>query len=202
MAEIWLIRHGQTDWNLEGRLQGQLDVPLNITGLNQVRELADQLAEKKFYALYSSDLMRARQTAEIIAGRLNLPITFDPRLREISQGQFEGMLFSDVMLKFEKAMTDRSRNPVHSRMPGGESLAELAARFKEALDEIACVHPIQPVLVVAHGLAIATMLCRVRNYPMESAYSHIPENATAEFINLKPENCSNLHDPLPDLSAN
>lgn len=191
MAEIWLVRHGQTDWNLEGRLQGQLDVPLNDTGMDQARLLADQLAEKKFCALYSSDLMRARQTAEIISGRVNLPIKFDRRLREISQGEFEGMLFSEVMLNFEGAMADRSRNPVHSRLPGGETVAELAARFKEAIDEIACAHPVEPVLVVAHGLAIATMLCRVYGYPMESVYSHIQENATAEVIAYKPENCPN-----------
>lgn len=202
MAEIWMVRHGQTDWNLEGRLQGQLDTPLNDTGMDQARKLADELADKKFCALYSSDSMRARQTAEIIAGRVNLPIKFDRRLREISQGQFEGMLFSEVAQKFNSALTDRTRNPVHSRLPGGESVAELNARFKEAIDEIACAHPDEPVLVAAHGLAIATMLCLVRGYPMESVYSHIPENATAEVIQWNPENCHNTQDVAPGLTSN
>jgi 2,3-bisphosphoglycerate-dependent phosphoglycerate mutase len=93
MTEIWLVRHGQTDWNLEGRLQGQLDVPLNETGMGQVRLLAATLQGKRFGALFSSDLMRARQTAECVSTAVNLPIFFDKRLREISQGQFEGMLF-------------------------------------------------------------------------------------------------------------
>jgi broad specificity phosphatase PhoE len=201
MTELWMIRHGQTDWNLDGRLQGQLDVPLNETGLEQARNMAATLQGKKFSALYSSDLMRARQTAEFVSAVVNLPIKFDKRLREISQGQFEGMLFSEVMLKFEDALADRSRNPVHSKLPGGESVAELTVRFKECIDEIACLKTTEPVLVVAHGLAIATILCQARGYPMETVYSHIQENATAEVIEWNPENCSNQPGLLPGFSA-
>jgi broad specificity phosphatase PhoE len=182
MTEIWLIRHGQTDWNLEGRLQGQLDVPLNEAGLEQARKLADSFHGKEFDALYSSDLMRARQTAETISAVVGLPIIFDRRLREISQGEVEGMLFSDVIHKFENALADRTRNPVNSRLPGGESVAELADRFRDCINEIARIPHSHPVLVVAHGLAIATMVCQARGYPMETVYSHIQENATAEII--------------------
>jgi probable phosphoglycerate mutase len=189
MAEIWLVRHGQTDWNLEGRFQGQLDVPLNDTGMDQARVLADQLSEKKFCALYSSDLMRARQTAEIIAGRVNLPIKFDRRLREIAQGEVEGLLLEEVKLRHVGSLEERILNPVHARMPGGESVSEVALRFQEAINEIACAHPIEPVLVASHGLAIATMVCKARGYPLESVYSHIQDNATAEVIFWNPENC-------------
>lgn len=190
MTEIWLVRHGQTDWNLEGRLQGQLDVPLNEAGLEQANQLAATLAGKKFSALFSSDLMRARQTAEIISMVVGLPIHFDRRLREISQGQFEGMLFSEVVEKFESALEDRARNPVNSRLPGGESVAELATRFRNCMDEIACSNFRAPVLVVAHGLAIATIVCQARKYPLETVYSHIQENATAEIIEWQPQGCS------------
>lgn len=187
MAEIWLVRHGQTDWNVEGRFQGQLDVPLNDTGMDQARLLADKLAGKTFCALYASDLMRARQTAEIIASRVNLPIRFDRRLREIYQGEAEGLLISEVQEKFNTALPDRIRDPLNSRMPGGESVLEVDARFKQAIVEIARAHPKEPVLVASHGLAIATMVCRVRGYPLESVYSHIPENATAEGIHYVPD---------------
>jgi broad specificity phosphatase PhoE len=190
MAEIWLVRHGQTDWNLEGRFQGQLDVPLNDIGMDQVRVFAENLGDRAFCALYSSDLLRARQTAEIISGHVNLPIKFDRRLREISQGQVEGLLLSEVSQKFGNELNERRINPVHSRMPGGESVSEVAERVKFAMDDIARAHPTEPVLVASHGLAIATMLCRVRGYPMETVYSHIQENATAEVIewavDLKP----------------
>lgn len=182
MTEIWLVRHGQTDWNLEGRLQGQLDVPLNETGMQQVAELAEKLKSTRFSAIFSSDLLRARQTAGKISEELGLPIIFDRRLREISQGKVEGLLFSDVVERFEGALADRTRDPVNSRLPGGESVAELAARFRECMDEIASGEHNHPVLVVAHGLAIATMLCQARGYPMETVHTHIQENATAEII--------------------
>ncbi len=189
MAEIWLVRHGQTDWNVEGRLQGQRDVPLNETGLAQAAGLAETLRGKSFSALYSSDLMRARQTAETIAAVIGLPVNLDRRLREISQGEVEGMLFSDVMLKFESALADRSRNPVDSRLPGGESVAELSARFRDCVNEIAQVKHDYPVIIVAHGLAIATILCQARGYPMETVYSHIQENATVQVIEWNPSGC-------------
>ena len=182
MTELWLVRHGQTDWNLEGRLQGQLDVPLNETGLQQVRSLAEQLKVSKFSAIFSSDLMRARQTAGIISEALGLPVVYDRRLREIHQGDVQGMLFSDVIQQFKDTLENRTKDPVYSRVPGGESVAELAVRFRECVDEIASGDYDHPVLVVAHGLAIATMLCQARGYPMETVHSHIQENATAEVI--------------------
>ncbi len=201
MTEIWLVRHGQTDWNLEGRLQGQLDVPLNETGLDQARQMAATLEGRKFSALYASDLMRARQTAEIISKVVNLPIQFDRRLREISQGDFEGMLFSEVVKQFESALEDRARNPVNSRLPGGESVAEVAERVRACMDDIACLDVKEPVLVVAHGLAIATILCQARGYPMETVYSHIQENATAEVIEWKSPDCSQSAGMVKDPSA-
>ncbi len=201
MTEIWLVRHGQTDWNLEGRLQGQLDVPLNDTGLDQARQMAASLEGRKFGALYASDLMRARQTAEIISKVVNLPIQFDRRLREISQGDFEGMLFSDVVKQFEGALEDRARDPVNSRLPGGESVADVARRVKDCMDDIACRNIKVPVLVVAHGLAIATILCEARGYPMESVYSHIQENATAEVIEWNPTGNSPSSGLVTDPSA-
>lgn len=190
MAEFWLVRHGQTDWNLEGRLQGQLDVPLNETGREQARQLAASLRGKRFDAIYCSDLQRARQTAEIIAQVVNLPIRLDKRLREISQGQFEGMLFSEVVMKFENALADRSRDPVYSRLPEGESVAEVAARVRDCIDEIACLGNHEPVIVVSHGLALATILCQARPFPMETVYSHIQGNATAEVIQWNGTHCS------------
>jgi probable phosphoglycerate mutase len=197
MTEIWLVRHGQTDWNLEGRFQGQLDVPLNEVGMDQVRLLADKLAGKSFDALYASDLMRARQTAEILASRVNLPIKFDRRLREISQGEVEGLLLSEIKAKHAEFLDERATDPVNARMPGGETVGEVAVRFKEAIDEIANNHQGETVLVASHGLAIGTILCLAYGYPLNSVYSHIQENATAEVITWDPES----HRYLPSAAA-
>jgi 2,3-bisphosphoglycerate-dependent phosphoglycerate mutase len=85
MTQLWLIRHGLTDWNLEGRYQGQSDIPLNAEGLAQARRLAERLKGTSIEALFSSDLLRAYQTAKILGECLGLPVQADPRLREIHQ---------------------------------------------------------------------------------------------------------------------
>jgi len=190
MTQLWLIRHGQTDWNAQGRWQGQTPdaPPLNTVGLAQAHALARQLAEQaaregtSFDALYSSDLLRARQTAEIIAQRLGLPIQLDARLREVNLGVWEGMLGDEVALRYVAELDERRRDPVHSRPPQGETVLELAARVGQALDDIARAHPRGNVIVVSHGLAIAAALCLANGWPLEQVFAHIPENAASQII--------------------
>ena len=184
MTEIWLVRHGQTDWNIEGRWQGHADIPLNPTGLEQARSLASILAEngRAFKAIYSSDLKRAYTTAQEIGKSLSLPVHKDRRLREISKGDWEGMLVSQVSELSTEATRQRMEDPLYSRAPGGESLMEVAARLSSAVDDIARAHPIGPVLVVTHGLALATLLCLANRWPLQEAYDRIPGNAAAQVI--------------------
>jgi broad specificity phosphatase PhoE len=145
MTYLWLVRHGQTDWNVQGRWQGQTPdaPPLNAAGLAQAQTLAEQLADQAardgiaFAALYSSDLLRARQTAEVIARRLGLPVCLDARLREAHLGAWEGMLGHEVALRYVAELDERRRDPVHSRPPQGESVYEVAARVGQAFDAIA-----------------------------------------------------------------
>ncbi len=182
MTELWLIRHGQTDWNVEGRWQGQSDVPLNTAGLAQARSLAGELAGKHFDAIYCSDLQRARQTANILSAELNLSVQLDPRLREICQGEWEGKLISEVKQRYVQAFSQRAKDPVSARAPGGESTLEVATRLSQAADDIARAHPDGKVLVVSHGLALATLVCQAKNVSLAEVYSHIPENAHPTLI--------------------
>lgn len=182
MTELWLVRHGATDWNLQGRYQGQIDVPLNPTGLEQAQALAQKLAGKKFAAIYCSHLERARQTAQALADRLNLAVKIDPRLQEVSLGDWEGELFDDIAQNYPEHIAERRSNPVHSRPPGGESVAEVAARMAQAADDIARAHPEGPVIIVSHGLALATLICLARQIPLNQAFKLIPENAAPEVI--------------------
>lgn len=135
MTELLLVRHGETDWNAEGRLQGQTDRPLSAYGREQARRLADQLAGEKLDAAYSSDLVRAVETAEIVGGRLGLAVVPDPDLREKNWGSWEGL-------------TPAERAAVEFV---GESTEEHAARMLRALRRIAERHPGGRVLVVTHG---------------------------------------------------
>src|SRR5512142_1067190 len=133
MTSLWLVRHGQTDWNLEGRYQGQSDVPLNATGLSQAAVFAASLDGQRFDALYSSDLARAYQTAEVIANKVGLPVQTDPRLREINQGEWQGRTLTEIKsIYIESAQAKRvTIDPVTARAPGGESVCEVSQRMAQ-----------------------------------------------------------------------
>jgi broad specificity phosphatase PhoE len=147
---ILLARHGQTDFNAPPvRIQGQLDPPLNETGVRQAHELAEAVADAGLRALYTSDMLRARQTAEIVAERVGLAPVVEPRVRECDWGAWQGMLVDDIAREqpeLWQAWLDAGES---FRFPRGESLAEHMARTSAALDHIRR-GPL-PALVVCHG---------------------------------------------------
>ncbi|MCL4395208.1 MAG: histidine phosphatase family protein, partial [Chloroflexi bacterium] len=145
----------------------------------------------KIDAIYSSDLQRARETAQIIARPHSLPVEVDQRLREIALGEWEGLRVIEVMVQYPREYSERQQSPLHSRAPGGESVAEVAARMREAADEIACARPGERVVIVSHGLALATLLCRVRGVGLERARDLIPDNARTEETEWMPDSYSN-----------
>lgn len=177
MTQLLLVRHGQTDWNLARRYQGQTDIPLNPTGISQAEELADTLQKEQFDAIYSSDLSRAKQTAQIVAEKLGMSITTDPRLREICKGIWEGMSFDEVKGKYAAALSQDHADPANSRTPGGETVAEVAARMAAAANDISLRYPEGSILVVSHGLAVSTLYCQANKVPLSEVYQFIPENA-------------------------
>ncbi|MCC7359576.1 MAG: histidine phosphatase family protein [Anaerolineales bacterium] len=181
-ARLWLVRHGETDWNREGRYQGQSDIPLNATGLAQARALLPTFAGMPIAAIYSSDLQRAATTAELLGEALNLPVSRQRGLREARLGRWEGMLFSDIQVVYAAEWAERRRDPLNARPPGGESLLEVAARGAAAADEMARRHAGQQVIVVSHGLLVAALLCRGRGLPLAEAFNHIPANCSAELV--------------------
>jgi len=183
MTRFCLIRHGQTDWNLAGRYQGQSDVPLNEAGRDQAYELAYQLQSQSFKAIYSSDLKRANETAEIIATSLHLPVMLEPRLREINQGEWEGQLVDAIKVRYAELWQLRTVNPSNVCPPGGETVGEVAKRVVEALDDIARACPNTNVLIVTHGFALATIICKVYAIPLGQAYHVIPDNAEPVWVN-------------------
>lgn len=182
MTNFCLIRHGQTDWNLEGRYQGQSDVSLNETGLSQARELVLKFADYRFAAIYSSDLSRALETARIVADPLDLTVTVDERLREINQGEWEGLLVKTIRDRYDRLWQNRVVDPASIRPPGGETVEEVAQRAYVALDEIAEHHPTENVLIVSHGLTLATIICKAKGVPIGLAYQMIPNNALPTWV--------------------
>jgi broad specificity phosphatase PhoE len=135
MATLLLVRHGETDWNAEGRLQGHTDRPLNEHGRRQARALAERLAGDDIAAVYASDLARARETAEILGAKLGLPVVLDAGLRERDWGNWEGLTGSE---------RDRVEH-------AGEPAEEHAERVLTAVRGIAERHPGARIVVVTHG---------------------------------------------------
>ena len=135
MPELLFVRHGETDWNAEGRLQGHTDRPLNDHGRRQARELAERLAAEHVDAIYASDLSRAKETAEIVGARLGLPVVVDEDLREKHWGTWEGLTGD------ERATVEHV----------GESTRAHRDRMMRAVRRIVERHPGQRIVVVTHG---------------------------------------------------
>jgi alpha-ribazole phosphatase len=159
---LLLVRHGQTDWNLAQRFQGQSDIPLNETGRKQAQALADRLSAEPFDAVYSSDLQRATETARIICRSGFQP---DNRLREVNFGGWEGLTYDTIKEKFPDALEAWENNIFKNAPPNGETLEGLSARVQSMLDELRAKHQDQTVLIVAHGGVLQTLICLALNLP-------------------------------------
>ncbi|KQV53621.1 phosphoglycerate mutase [Pelomonas sp. Root1217] len=151
VTRLILIRHGETAWNRATRIQGHTDIPLSPLGLAQAQRLADALADEPLAAIYSSDLSRARQTAEAVAGAQGLAIHFDAALRERAFGRFEGLSWEEIDRGYpDDAARWRRREPDFA-VGGGESLTVFSARCVAAVRRAASAHPGQSIALVAHG---------------------------------------------------
>jgi broad specificity phosphatase PhoE len=159
LGGVLLARHGETNDNLEPfRFQGFTDTPLNDTGRRQAHELADRVAGDGIASLWSSDLSRARETAQIVGARIGLEPTLDARLREGCRGRWEGHLMRDIERQEPERYAAWRRGGAQFRFPEGESLLEHQQRVEAALADIHRTGP-RPALVVCHGGSIRVMLC-------------------------------------------
>jgi probable phosphoglycerate mutase len=149
---LLLIRHGETDWNRELRFQGQLDVPLNATGLEQARRVAQRLAQESLHGLVSSDLQRALQTARAVAGQVaQLDPVLEAALREQHFGVMEGLRVPDIKARYPEAWARWVRFEAEYAFDGGESTQAFHGRVLAALRALAQRHPGQRLAVVTHG---------------------------------------------------
>lgn len=163
-----LVRHGETDWNREGRYQGKLDIPLNANGREQAGKLAAGLASLKLDAAYSSHLARAYETAQSVCAKRGLEVVKEPGFAEINHGEWEGKLAAEVAEKWPKEV-DAWRNWPHTvLMPGGERIADVQSRAVTALVKLARLHEGKTVLVAAHDATNKALLCWASEAPLSS----------------------------------
>jgi broad specificity phosphatase PhoE len=149
VTTILLVRHGETDWNRERRWQGHADPPLNEAGRRQAEQLAETLLADPPAAVYSSDLLRARETAEAVTARLGLPLVLDPRLREADVGEWSGLTTPEIEERYPAGAARRLAGG--TGWERGETYEQLRERVLEALHEIAAANDGRRVLVVTHG---------------------------------------------------
>ncbi len=188
MTRICFVRHGETDWNIELRMQGHIDLALDATGEAQAVAVGRHFLGAQADALYSSDLGRARQTAQPIADALQLPLILLPALRERNFGRCEGMTFEEIAARnAEDARAIVSRDPDYAAPGGGESRRQHVTRVLECVDNLVNDHPGQTIVVVTHGGVLDVIYRHVRGLPPDAPRDYPIPNAGINWVTIDGE---------------
>jgi len=189
VARILLVRHGESVWNGERRIQGHRDPPLSERGRRQADLLVARLAPHggpAVAAVYTSPLRRAAETAERIAEVYRLPLVRDPDLREMSLGDWEGMTVPEIQATFPSAYERWLEDPLAAPAPNGEPLPAFAARTAGALARMQAAHPGRDLLVVSHGGVIKALLCAVLGLEVRYLFRLKQDNTAINLVELGP----------------
>jgi probable phosphoglycerate mutase len=181
-VRLHLVRHAESTWNAEGRIQGRADPALSEQGLWQARRLADRFRQQRFDALYSSPQQRARQTAERIAEVTGLPVQLDNRLMEHDTGVFTGLVWEQVVDRFPdfaKIFIEQSPD-----MPDGEKRADLRARTSSVMQEIVAAHPGGSVVIVTHGGLMGAYLVDLLGLDPQRRHPFEFENGSISVVDV------------------
>jgi len=186
-TRIIAVRHGETAWNVDTRIQGHLDIALNDTGLWQARQLARALADQPVTAIYTSDLQRARATAQAVADATGAPLTPEPGLRERSFGELQGRTFAEIEAELPaQALRWRKRDP-HFAPEGGESLVALRERISATTHRLAAQHPGGLVVLVAHGGVLDVLYRLATGQELQAPRTWLLANAAINRLLWTPE---------------
>ena len=181
---IYLVRHGETEWNKSRRFQGRSNLPLNQKGIKQVKALALALKNKPLKAIYSSPLIRALETARLIkAFHPSIPIFEEKGLIEMDLGEFDGMKAQEWAEQYPDFRKAWNENPACVKMPGGESLKEVQIRAKDTLKRITRAYsPDSSILLSSHNFVNLTLLCDLLEIPLHRFRELRQENAAFNII--------------------
>ena len=171
MTRIFLIRHGETEWNKQNRLQGNSDVHLSPEGFHQAITLAEHAPFRNADAIYSSNLARAMETARVIAERFNLTVKLMPELREMNYGDWEGRFISELAKESPEAFGKFFTDPERCHPPHGETFLECQARVMIGIRDIIDKHENQKVIVVSHGATNRLILAAALDVPIHKLWS-------------------------------
>lgn len=199
-----LVRHGKTDWNESGRCQGISDVPLSPAGMEQAEKVAFSLKDESIDRIYSSDLVRAKTTAEKIAAYHSIDVDVRDDLREMDQGILEGLDFSYIREKYSDVLEHWRNDPETLQLPGGESLKGVQQRAIDAIVDIKSRFGSQNIVVVSHNMVIGTLLCsftgnslkKLRDYIVDEASKSVVEIYDDRFVIISFNDIDHLSPPV------
>ncbi len=185
MKKLYIVRHGETNWNKEGRTQGRSDSQLTAQGLCQARGLARALEKEGIEAIYSSTLKRAASTAMVIGQALNIPIYNSDELVEIGFGQWEGLTLQEIQAQFPNQLKGWHQAPHRASIPGGEGISMAQKRIKLYIDYLIKNCNLERVLIVSHGTIIKLYLMALLEMNLSQFYKLKQNNCAINVIEFK-----------------
>ena len=189
MAEIYIVRHGETEWNAQGRVQGHTDIALSDQGRRQAAALAARLDGVAFTTAWCSDLSRTRETAQIILGERNTPLDATPLLREYHKGVFEGLTVREYAERYPDLYQGSLVNDLDFAPTGGETIRETSARMAQFTDQLTAANgPGDKALVVGHGGSLRAVLVALLSLPLEANWKFALHNCGLSLVNTYPDN--------------
>ena len=185
VCSVYLVRHGETEWNATRRLQGNSDVQLSAKGREQAAQLAKRLAREKIDGFYSSDMKRAVETAQILAAPHGLAVNQIAGLREMNFGPWEGMTIGELEADGSWSLLEWFKNPLDVQVPGGEKLTEVIERCNLAMQQLIAAHEKETIAVVAHGGSIRAIICSVLGLRHSEMWRLVLENTGLSRIDFQ-----------------
>lgn len=180
---VILVRHGETDYNKQKRYQGLADIPLNETGINQARLLAERLKDIRIDVFISSTMSRAIATTKAVAELHGMSIAYtDDRLVELDYGDWAGEYKADIAKRYPKLHYIWKNKPHKMKFPNGETLKQLQARYREALDEAAARYPGKTIFIGAHSKGNMTLMCDLFDVGLDHFYSFPQDNTCINVL--------------------
>lgn len=187
MTRIFFVRHGQTGWNAAFRYQGQTDIALNEFGLAQAELVARRLKREQIKFVVTSDLCRARVTAEKIAELCEVPLRIEPAFREINFGLWEGQTYDAVRKKWPDLLQKLYDCPDEIVIPGGESFNQVQTRAMAAVERLIKEYQDESIVILSHGATIRTIICDALNLGLNQVWNLRQDNTAVNMIEYVPE---------------
>ncbi|WP_199873050.1 histidine phosphatase family protein [Inediibacterium massiliense] len=185
MTRLYLVRHGQTKWNLEFRAQGSQNIELTDKGKMQAALLAEKMKKYKIDSIYSSNLDRAYETALTLGEKIGIPVSKINDLREMSFGDWEGLTMDEIQKTYKSHYTVWRDQPHEAQIPGGETLVEVQKRALRAVYDIVKENEGKNIVIVSHGVAIKSILLGIMDIDLSNFYKISLDNTCINIIDFK-----------------